>query len=186
MTDTEIIQLYWQRDESAVSETDIAYGTYCRTIAGNILQCDEDTEESVNDTYFAVWNSLPPDWPDCLKAYIGCLCRRISISAYRRGTAKKRGGCQSEIAIEELSAYLPDKDGSPETTVELKELAAALSTFLRSLPDRERNVFMARYWYVMPINDISARLSLNINTVKTILRRTRQKLARYLEKEGLI
>ena len=65
MTDTEIIQLYWQRDESAVSETDIAYGTYCRTIAGNILQCDEDTEESVNDTYLAVWNSLPPDWPDC-------------------------------------------------------------------------------------------------------------------------
>ena len=86
---------------------------------------------------------------------------------------------------EELSAYLPDKGSSPETTVELKELAAALSTFLHNLPDRERNVFMARYWYVMPINDISARLSLNINTVKTILRRTRQKLVRYLEKEGL-
>ena len=121
-----------------------------------------------------------------MKAYIGCLCRRISISAYRRETAKKRGGCQSEIAIEELSAYLPDKSGSPEATVELKELAAALSIFLRSLPDKERNVFMARYWYVMPINDISARLSLNINTVKTILRRTRQKLARSLDKEGLI
>ena len=114
MTDTEIIQLYWQRDECAVSETDTAYGAYCRTIAGNILQCDEDTEESVNDTYLAVWNSLPPDWPNCLKAYLGCLCRRISISAYRRGTAKKRGGCQSEIAIEELSAYLPDKGNSPE------------------------------------------------------------------------
>lgn len=125
MTDTEIIQLYWQRNESAVSETDTVYGSYCRTIAGNILQCDEDTEESINDTYLAVWNSLPPDWPNCLKAYIGCLCRRISISAYRRGTAKKRGGCQSEIAIEELSAYLPDKGSSPETTVELKELAAA-------------------------------------------------------------
>ena len=185
MTDTEIIQLYWQRDERAVSETDAAYGAYCRTIAGNILQCEDDTEESVSDTYLAVWNRLPPDWPNCFKAYIGCLCRRISISAYRHETAKKRGGCQSEIAIEELSEYLPSKGDNPEAKVEMKELAAALSTFLRSLPIRERNVFMARYWYVMPISDISARFSLNLNTVKTILRRTRLKLVRYLEKEGL-
>lgn len=185
MTDSAIIDLYLRRDSRALSETDARYGAYCLTIAANILRCREDAEESVNDTYLAAWNTIPPTRPDSLKAYLGRICRRLSISALRAKTAQKRGGGEVALALEELAECVRSEcDVARE--VELRELGAAVSAFLRTQGERERTVFMARYFYVMPVNEIAARLGMNANSVKTLLRRTRQRLACRLKEEGLL
>lgn len=185
MRDDDIIALYWRRDSRAINESDARYGAYCHTVAHNILHCREDEEESVNDTWLAAWNSIPPTRPNSLKAYLGRICRAISISVYRARTAKKRGGGEVPLALEELSEYLPDSTNT-ERQVEMRELAAAISTFLHAQPQRNAVIFMARYWYVMPIDDIAARLNMNSATVKTILRRTRARLAKQLREEGYV
>ena len=183
MNDDAILALYWQRSSEAVSATDAASGTYCYRIAYGILTNPEDSEESVNDTWLAAWDSIPPTRPDSLKAYLGKLVRRISVSRLRRRLAAKRGGGEGALAMEELSECIPSAS-DPVRTVELRELTAALDRFLATLPAEERGVFVARYWYACPIADLADRLGRRPGAVKTQLYRTRSKLRAHLEQEG--
>lgn len=185
MDDRQIVTLYWQRDESAISETAAKYGRYCFTIANNILQSQEDADESVSDTYLAAWNRIPPHKPTVLSTFLGKLTRRISLNQWRSRNAQKRGGGQILLTLEELSECIP---GGTDTAavVEQKELTAAINAFLAGLQEQTRNVFLCRYWFFASIDEISRQTGFSEAKIKSILHRTRNKLKAYLQEEGLI
>ena len=183
MEDQKIIDLYWQRSEQAIRETDAKYGGYCYTIAYNILANREDSEESVSDTYLAAWRAMPPKRPGILSSFLGKITRHLSIDRWRRRTAEKRGGGEVVLALEELEDCLSD-GLSTEDAVLKKELTVVINRFLDALPEAERNVFLCRYWYVDPVQDIADTLGVSVSKVNSMLYRTRQKLRRVLEKEG--
>ncbi len=184
MDDSSIVEMYWSRSEQAIEETKIKYGRYCYRIAYNILGNKEDSEESVNDTYLGVWNSLPPHRPQILSAFIGKLTRNISLKKWRDKSRMKRGGGQAELTLEELSECIPD-GSNVEETMEAKELAGIINGFLRGLPLEDRRMFLRRYWYFDSIEDISSRFGCGKSKVKMKLLRTRNKLMERLAKEGV-
>ena len=184
MDDASIIELYWARAERAIAETDAVYGRFCYRIAHNILFDPQDAEESVNDTWLAAWNAMPPHRPSCLKMFLGKLTRRISVSRLRQNTAAKRGGGETELALNELSECIP-APGGVEGELEAKELEAAVNQFVRTLPETERSLFIGRYWLVMPVNELADRLGMNRSTARSTISRTRKRLQEYLCKEEL-
>lgn len=184
MTDQRIVELYWEREERAIAETDIKYGGYCRSIAFNILYNHEDTEESVSDTYLRAWNSMPPERPDILSAFLGKICRRLSLDRWRRLHAQKRGCGELPLALDELSECLPSGKGDPAEELELKELRALYESFLSSLPNADRRVFLCRYWYLDSVSDIARRYGFTESKVRSMLHRSRTKFRSILEKEG--
>lgn len=181
MEDNKIIELYWQRDETAIDESRTKYGTYCGTIANNILRSAEDTEECVNDTWFRAWNAIPPERPSRLSVFLGKITRNLAIDKYRKNNAKKYGGGQIVLCLDELSECISE-DSPIEERVVLKDL---LNIFLGSLPEKNRNIFLMRYWYLMPIGEIGRQYDLSEGAVKMILQRVRNKLKDYLVKEGV-
>ena len=185
MTDSLILELYWARSESAIEESQRSYGPYCYRIASAILNDPRDSEESVNDTWLGAWNAIPPARPLDLKAFFGALTRRISIGRLRERTAAKRGGGEALAAIDELAECIPAR-WSTEKAVEAKELVRALNAFLAAQPETERALFVARYWYGLPVARLAGKFGLRQNTVLTKLRRTRIRLREYLEKEELL
>ena len=185
MTDTAIIDLYWDRAERAIEESETAYGRFCYRIAEGILRSLPDAEESVNDTWLAAWDAMPPARPLSLKSFFGALTRRISISRLRARLAEKRGGGEALLAIEELGECIP-APWRVDKTVEDRELIAAFNAFLEKQPETERNLFVARYWYGLPVAEIAERFGLKQNTVLTKLRRCRLRLLEYLEKEAYL
>lgn len=184
MTDARIIELYFERSERAISETDTKYGSYCRSIAYNILRNREDSEESVNDTYLRAWNSMPPERPNILSAFLGKICRRLSIDRWRKTNAEKRGGGEVPLALDELSFCIPGSSGKPAEELELKELQRIYERFLSSLPTEERRVFLCRYWYMDTVMEIALRFDYTEAKVRSMLHRTREKFRAVLEKEG--
>ena len=185
LEDSKIIDLYWARKEQALAETDAKYGSYCRTIARNILRNFEDTEECVSDTWLHAWNSMPPQRPGILSAFLGRITRKLSFDRCKYQQAAKRGGGALPLALDELGECIP-ASGRVEHALEQKELAAAIDRFLRTLPERECSMFLRRYWYVDSVQSIAARYAIKENTAKSILFRTREKLRRYLAGEGII
>ena len=183
MEDQKIIDLYWQRSEQAIAETDRKYGGYCYAIAYNILLNREDSEESVSDTYMAAWRAMPPRKPGILSAFLGKITRHLSIDRWRRRTADKRGGGEMSLALEELEDCVSG-DGTPETAALRKELTVLINRFLDSLPETERNVFLCRYWYADSVQDVADTFGFSVAKVNSMLYRTRQKLRRQLQKEG--
>jgi len=183
--DSAIIDLYWAREERALTETDVKYGGMCRSIAYNILQNREDTEECVNDTWFRAWNTMPPRRPNVLSAFLSRITRNLSLDRYKTARAGKRGGGQVPVALEELGDCVPAV-GSVEEAVELEELTRVLDQFLRDLPEKECCIFLRRYWYVDGTREIAARYEMAEGSVKSTLHRTRQKLRARLEKEGVV
>ena len=185
MDDTAIINLYWQRAEQALTESEQKYGRFCFSIARNILPCRQDAEESVNDTWLAAWNSMPPHRPHSLKLFLGKITRRISVSHLRKIMTTKRGGGEAARALEELAECLP---ASTSTSEELnaKELGLAIDRFLDTLSTPERNLFIARYWTAMPVDKAAAALGLKSSSARSQLSRSRRKLRRFLEQEGLM
>ena len=163
MTDTSIIELYFRRSERAINESQASYGGYCYRVADGILRDARDSEESMNDTWLAAWNAIPPTLPNCLKAYFGALTRRISVDRLRRRSAAKRGGGEALVALEELAECIPS-GFSVERTIENKLLIQAFNSFLASQPEAERNLFVARYWYGLPVEEIAARYGLALHT----------------------
>ena len=184
MEDSAIIDLYWAREERALQETDRKYGAYCHAIASNILKSREDAEECVSDTYLHAWNAMPPQRPGVLSAFLGRITRNLSFDRCRHNAAEKRGGGSLPACLDELSECVPAAE-SVEERAEQHELTAVIDAFLRTLPERECMLFLRRYWYVDSIADIADRFSMNENTVKSILRRTRERLRQYLLKEGI-
>ncbi len=185
MNDTEIVELYWQRSEEAIYETSEKYGNYCYAIANCILCNHEDAEESVNDTYRDAWNSMPPHRPSVLSTFLGKITRRISIDRYRKRKAEKRGGGEFPLILDELADCITDGE-SIEDEYEKKCLAEAINTFVKSLSETERKIFLCRYWHMEPISEIGKRFGFSESKVKSMLYRTREKLRKVLEKEGMM
>ena len=185
MDDSKIVDLYWQRCEQAIDETQKKYGSYCYKIAYNILTSKEDAEESVNDTYMTAWNTIPPRRPSVLATFLGKITRHISIDRWRTRNAYKRGGGQMVLALEELEECIASSD-NVEQTYAKKELLAAYKHFIEKLPATDRRVFLCRYWYLESIGDIAKKYGFSESKVKSMLHRTRQKLHRCLVEEGLL
>jgi len=183
MDDGTIVELYWNRSEQAVEETRKKYGAYCFSIALNILNSREDAEESVNDTYHVAWNCIPPHRPSVLATFLGKITRRISIDRWRKSQAVRRGGGEIAIALEELEECIAG-NGTVEEELERQELIALMNSFLKTLPDTERRVFLRRYWYMDSVPDISNRFGFSESKVTSMLHRIRGKLRVQLEKEG--
>ena len=184
MEDARIVDLYWARSETAIDETSAKYGKYCYAIAHNILANAEDADESVNDTYLAAWNSIPPQRPSVLSSFLGKITRRISIDKWRTRNAEKRGGGEIILALDELSDCVPSSR-NVEQEVEAAILGKLIDNFVMSLPITERRVFICRYWYLDPIASICHQFGFSQSKVKVMLHRTRNSLRYYLEKEGV-
>ena len=185
MDDQKIIELYFQRSEDAIAETDKKYGSYCFSIARNILADREDAKETVNDTYAACWKAIPPHRPNSLSAFLGKITRCISLNRYQASHTAKRGGGQVTLALEELSECIPARQ-NVESAMAEKELSKMLNAFVRKLPENERKVFLCRYWYLEPIAVIAKRFAFSESKVKSMLFRIRNKLRAELEKEGIV
>ena len=183
MDDQAILDLYFARSESAISETAAKYGPYCYSIAWNILNNNEDAEESVSDTYLAAWNAIPPRRPNLFAAFLAKITRRLSIDRWRARTAYKRGGSEMDLALEELDYCLCSGD-TPELTLERKELAHSVNRFLESLPEQDRSIFLCRYWYLDSIPRIAENFGFTPSKVTSLLHRLRIRLRAHLEKEG--
>ncbi|MCH5200074.1 MAG: RNA polymerase sigma factor [Oscillospiraceae bacterium] len=184
MEDKDIIRLYFERSEKAISETALRYGALLSHIAFGILRSREDAEECVNDTYMRAWNSIPPSQPKRLSAFLGKITRNLSLNRYERVKAKKRGGGSKEVALEELEECLPAA-GDLQREVEDAELAELINGFLDRLKKESRIIFMRRYWYFCTVSEIAEDMSIGESKVKMSLLRTRKKLKQYLEKQGV-
>lgn len=182
MEDQQIVDLYFARSESAITETDRKYGRYCHSIAYNILEDHEDVKEIVNDTYLKAWNTIPPNRPDPLKPYVGMISRHLSLDRYEEYHTQKRGG-QVPLVLEELAECIPDND-SQEDIGESVALKDALARFIRSLPDKTQRIFLRRYWYASSVAEIAEEYGMRENSVNVLLHRTRKKLKDHLQKEG--
>lgn len=183
MEDKEIIDLYWQRSERAVAETEDKYGRYCRAIADRILHHDQDAEECVNDTWLGAWNAMPTDRPAMLSVYLGKLTRWLSLNRLRDRQRLKRGGGEVSLALEELSELLPSAFDTEEH-LEYTELTRLLNDFAGSLPEPARSVFLCRYWYLAGVEEIAERFDFSPSKVKSMLARSRKKLRAKLLEEG--
>lgn len=185
MEDSRIVELFWSRSESAIKETSSKYGKYCYAIAYNILSNEQDADECVNDTYMGAWNSIPPHRPSVLSTFLGKITRRISINRWKKQSRDKRGGNTVTLALCELADCVPSSDNTEEI-LEIKELSAAINTFLFTLTETERDVFVCRYWLLASVEAISTRFDFSQSKTKSMLYRTRKKLNAFLDKEGLI
>lgn len=182
MDDKEITDLFFERSEAAIAETAKKYGRYCHCIAYSVLGSNEDAEEVVNDTYLRLWNTIPPQRPVSLQAYTATVCRRLAIDVYKKQHAERRGG-QAAPILEELTECIPADSGDCDIG-ESVALSLALDRFLGYLPERTRNIFVRRYFYMSTIADIAKDFSMRESNVTMQLLRTRKKLAEHLKKEG--
>lgn len=183
MEDVKIVELYFNRDEKAISETQIKYGKYCYNISYNILSNNEDVQECLNDTYLHAWNSIPPNKPSILSTYLGKIIRRLSIDSYRKSKAQKRGGSEYTLSLDELDECLSNNVDSKDL-VDEKILTETINAFLSRLSKTERTIFVLRYFNFDSINEISKHFGFKESKTKMILKRTRDKLKDYLNKKG--
>lgn len=184
MEDSQIVNLYWQRSEQAISETEVKYGSYCHKIATNILENSEDSEECVSDTWLSAWNSMPKNRPAKLLPYLGRICRNHALDILKGRTRIKRGGGEIDSVFDELEECISSKF-SAEQAFEQRELSRSLNKFLSSLKESEWKVFMSRYWYGATISEIALKYGFTESKTSNMLLRTRRKLRAFLEKEYL-
>lgn len=184
MKDHEIIDLYWDRKETAISATAEKYGKYCHAISYNILHNNEDAEECVNDTWLGAWKSMPPHRPECLSAYLGKITRNRSLNRFKQYTAERRGGGQTETVLSELEECIP-AEASVEQAIDEMILVKSINQFLREQPEQKRNIFIRRYWYLCPLRDIAESYGISENKVASLLFRMRNRLKTHLKKEGI-
>ena len=182
MEDNTILDLYFARDELAITQTQLKYGSYCYSVANRILDSHEDSEEIVSDTCLQAWNTIPPKHPEPLKYYLGALCRGIAINRRRAQMRQKRGG-NVDMILDELAECIPDpseKNGFVDGLI----LRDALNRFVHSLPERTQKAFLLRYWYACTVAEVASELSIKESNAAVLLMRTREKLKEFLEKEG--
>ena len=185
LDDKTIIELYFQRNEQAIQAAMEAYGNYCQTVANTILEDPGDAEEAVADTWIQAWNTIPPQRPVHLRLYLGKITRNRALSIWRKKHAQSRGGGQVPLVLDELSDCLSTQS-SPEELVSTKELAKSISAFLQTLPQRQRTMFLRRYFYLEDIHSIAALFGTREVNVRMTLSRLRQKLKDYLIQEGYL
>ena len=184
MEDSEIIALYWDRDENAITQTDVKYNKYCNTISYRIVSTHEDAEECVNETWLRTWNAIPPQRPNVLPPFLAKIVRNLSVDCLRRREAERRGGNVYHLALDEL-AECASKE-SIEDTIDANGLAEAVNRFLRTLSRRDCGLFLDRYFYLRSTEELAGKWKISPNNAGVILHRTRQKLANALREEGLL
>ena len=177
MNDQEIISLYFDRNEQAIKETETKYGKTCMQVSMNILHSRPDAEECVNDTYLKTWNSIPPTKPHSLCAFLCRIIRNLSLNRLQELTAAKRSR-ELTVSFEDLEACIP------AAMENAGELASLLNSFLESLDETNRVLFMGRYWYSYAIDDLAAQMGLTDKAVYMRLHKTREKLRAYLAERG--
>ena len=182
MDDSQIIELFFARQEEAIRQVDTAYGRRLFALADNIVKNDQDAEESVNDTYLKAWDTIPPKKPMHLFAYLAKICRNFALKKLDWKAAAKRNA-EVVSLTQEMETCIPDH--SRDARLEERELGRILDAFLRTLSDENQMVFLRRYWYVDTIAEIAARYGISESAVQMRLNRTRSKLADYLAKEGI-
>lgn len=182
MEDIQIIELFFDRNEQAIKETDAKYGRLCFSVANNILGNDEDSEECVNDTYLSAWNKIPPTRPNHFSAFLCKIARNLSLKKLEFSNAMKRTAAVI-VSFEELECVLQDERIASD--VDAEDLGRLISAFLRSEKIDARNVFLRKYLFFDSVSEIADRYGLNENTVKSMLFRTRSRLREYLKKEGI-
>lgn len=185
MEDSQIIELYFERSQEAIHETDRKYGAYLKTLVRRILRSREDMEEVLNDTYMGAWNTMPPTRPRQLRHFLSRIARNLSFDRLDHRTAKKR--CPgAEILLSELEDCIPDKRSDVETIWEAKEIGRSLNRFLESLEETECAIFVLRYYYASPVKEIAAKYQMSERRVKYLLSNMRTQLKNHLEKDGVI
>ena len=183
MDDNAIIERFLARDEGAIEAASREYGAYCAAIANGILGDQGAAEECVNDTWLKCWQSIPPQRPHSLKGYAGRIARNLALSALRSEKAQKRGGGQIQLALDELSEVVSGGE-TPEGALDRQAFRAALDDFLAALPERDRNLFLRRYWYLDGVDALAKRFRMSRTHVTTTLHRLRQRLRVHLQQEG--
>ena len=184
LDDRKIIDLFYARSEQAIDELGKKYGAYVKQVAFNILHDAQEVEEAVNDTYLAVWNTIPPQNPDPLLTYVCRIARNLAVTRLREKTAEKRNSSY-DAALDELADVLPASE-TVESACAAAELTAAIDRFLDDSSYDDRYMFMRRYWYGDSILDIAAAMHLGSHRVTVRLSRVRKRLSDYLKKEGLL
>lgn len=184
MTDSEIIVLYQKRDETAIAETEKAFGGYCHAIAYHILRNVSDAKECVNDAYMALWQAIPPACPEQLKAFLGKTVRNIALNRAKQSTRKKRGGGQRELLLSELEDCIPAVT-SVEQGAEDRVITECIECFLYAQPEEKRTIFLRRYWYADSLREIAKMSRMSVGKVKSILFRMRKELQESLTEEGV-
>ena len=182
MTDSQIIALFWDRNEDAIRETDAAYGRRLYAISNQILCQRQEAEESVSDTYMKAWETMPPQKPLYFFAYLAKICRNFSLARLQWNSAAKRNAIVVSLT-QEMAECIPDR--SMEQRLECEALGQLLNRFLESLSRDNRLIFLRRYWYADSVREIADRYGITESKVKTQLHRTRKKLQLFLEKEGI-
>ena len=181
--DERIVELYWQRNEVAIRETEQKYGPYLTKIAYNILADLEDSKESVNDTYMKAWGSMPPHRPELLSTYLGKITRQVSIDTLRKRISLKHQPSEYTVSLYELEDCVTAGE-TPEQTVELHLLAEAIAAYLCTLSPQARTTFVGRYYFADSIRELCDYHGMSKSKVESMLHRTRKGLKAYLEKEG--
>lgn len=185
MDDRALLDKYFARDESALTDTAARYGETCRALAQRILGDPRDAEETFNDALLRAWQHIPPDRPAHFLAYLCTITRNLASDRLRAAGRLRRGGAAVRVPLEELAECIPAAE-SVEQEADRRTLAAAVTAFLDSQPQNARVLFMQRYWAMRPVREIAKQYGIGENTVKSILRRTRERLRCYLEEEGLL
>lgn len=184
MEDAVIISLYWDRDENAIAASDEKYGRFCRMLSKNILDSKEDAEECVNDTWQRAWESMPPEHPGCLRAYLAKITRNLSLDRWRARRAARRGSGM-ETLLSELEECLPAAPGTEEVA-EARETARVIDRWLEELPQADRTAFLRRYWYGQRVAEVAVQAGYSPNSMAKRLGRLRDGLRKALEEEGII
>lgn len=183
MSDEQIVELYWQRNERAIRETDRKYQHFLLTVAHNILRDVQDCEECLNDTYLGAWNAIPPARPKVLQAFLATIMRRTAIDRYKAGKRQKRIDSELTVALSEVEEFLAD-GSDPAAELDAHELGRVISEFIRALPKRRMYIFMSRYYTARPIGEIARLLGCSESTVNKEIAAIKRDLKEALEKEG--
>lgn len=179
MEDRQIVELFYQRSEAAITELSAKYGALCMNLATNLLGDRQDAEECVNDAWLGAWNSIPPQKPEALRPYICRIVRNLALKRLRSNTALKRNGY--EVSLSQLEGCIPDN--SLEEQLSAEALAAQLNGFLATLHRDDRALFVRRYWLAEPLPELAAAFGITTHNATVRLSRIRKKLHTYLNSE---
>jgi len=182
MDDKQIIELYFKRDEAALSETQDKYGKYCLKIAGNILEDIEDSEECVNDTWIMAWNKIPPLVPVSLKAFLGKVVRDVALSKYRENHAKKRYSAMT-VMLDELEECVPSEINIEDQAIK-RELIGLVNDFLEGIKPEDKAIFVRRYYFGEAVKTLAKECKCSENRMTQRLLKLRNKLKAFIEKGG--
>lgn len=183
MSDADIVELYWARDEQAIKATDVKYRSFLLSVAQNIVHDMRDSEECLDDTYLGAWNAMPPARPTLLQAFLTTIMRRVAINRYKANKRHKRVASELTVSLSDLGDILADED-DVTTELQAKELAATISRYVRSLPDRQMVIFISRFYMARPLADIAKEVGCSLATVKREITTIKSDLKKHLESEG--